>query len=80
MRGNEVSYSKAKNTFRHSNRRFYSALHVRLHFKSHEKLFVVVMCDRAFLGVTALIVESMLILTYTLPHLVGKHWGHYREG
>jgi len=23
----------------------YSALHVRLHFKSHEKLFVVVMCD-----------------------------------
>jgi len=31
--------------FHISNTEIYSALHVRLHFKSHEKLFVVVMCD-----------------------------------
>jgi hypothetical protein len=35
----------------------YSVLHVRLESKSHENLFVLVMCDFSFLGVTALNVD-----------------------
>jgi hypothetical protein len=40
-----------------STRLLYSVLHVRLESKSHENLFVLVMCDFSFLGVTALNVD-----------------------